>query len=70
MVIQRGEQLLIIDIPQRAACLVLAKEPQMGQQLPKPHIVRHVNDFSQYGQGLTLSIRNHGTKSPILGSLA
>jgi len=47
MVIENREELLIVDVSQRSACLILAQESKMSEELPEPYVRRKFNDLGQ-----------------------
>jgi hypothetical protein len=38
VVVENSQQLLVVDVPERPAGLVLAEKPEVGEQLAEPHI--------------------------------
>src|SRR5436190_9012464 len=70
MPMQDAHQLVVVYVPQAAAEMDLAQEPEVSEELAQPDIGRQSPHFCEYGQRFPLQLRLHGNRSPILGSPA
>jgi hypothetical protein len=61
VVVEHGQELLVVDIPESVSGLVLAKKAKMGEQLAKPDIRRKLAHLGQQDQRLSLNV-THGTR--------
>ena len=68
MLVKHREQLLVVDVPECPAGLILAQEPQVGQQLAEPNVGRKSTQLSEHGQAFGLGRRDHDRVSPMLGA--
>jgi hypothetical protein len=62
IVLEYGQQLLILNVPERPSRLVLAKKSQVSEKLTEPYLRGQLTQLSQHGQCFALGWWNHGSR--------
>src|SRR5262249_17893520 len=66
--IEDGQQLFVVYVPEGPPGLVLTEEAKVSKQLAEPYVRGQLAHLGQQCQPLSLGCRDHGRRSPILGS--
>lgn len=63
-----GQEIVVVDIAKPLPQVTFAHEVQVSEQLAKTDIRRQCQQLGKHRKCFLLCFRDHGTKSPILGS--